>query len=58
VVATLNSIDGRAKSDAAIIPAGAGGAVSVFASNDTDVFWILTAISSRPALPARWLFSR
>jgi hypothetical protein len=37
VVATLNSIDGRIKSNAAIVPAGAGGAISVFATNATDV---------------------
>src|SRR5262249_14628336 len=37
VASTLNSIDGRVKSNAAIVPAGAGGAVSVFASNTTDV---------------------
>jgi hypothetical protein len=37
LVATLNSIDGRIKSNAAIVPAGSGGAVSVFATNDTDV---------------------
>jgi hypothetical protein len=36
-VATLNSIDGRIKSNAAIVPAGAGGAISVYATNDTDV---------------------
>jgi hypothetical protein len=36
-VATLNSIDGRVKSNAAIVPAGANGAVSVFASDTTDV---------------------
>jgi hypothetical protein len=36
LVATLNS-DGRVKSNAAIVPAGTGGAVSVFASNTTDV---------------------
>jgi hypothetical protein len=37
VVSTLNSIDGRIKSNAAIVPAGTGGAVSVFATNTTDV---------------------
>ena len=37
VAATLNSVDGRNKSNAAIIQAGANGAVSVFASNTTDV---------------------
>src|SRR5271157_72760 len=36
-VSTLNSLDGRIKANAAIVPAGAGGAVSVFASNETDV---------------------
>ena len=36
VVSTLNSPDGRIKSNAAIVPAGTGGAVSVFASNATD----------------------
>jgi hypothetical protein len=37
LVATLNSIDGRVKSNAAIVPAGANGAVSVFATDTTDV---------------------
>jgi hypothetical protein len=36
-VATLSSIDGRVISDAAIMPAGTGGAISVFASNTTDL---------------------
>jgi hypothetical protein len=37
LVATLNSIDGRIKSNAAIVPAGANGAISVFATDTTDV---------------------
>ena len=37
VAATLNSLDGRVKSNAAIIPSGIGGAISIFASNSTDV---------------------
>jgi YVTN family beta-propeller protein len=37
VVATLNSLDGRIKADAAIVSGGIGGAVSVFATNTTDV---------------------
>jgi beta-propeller repeat-containing protein len=37
VVATLNSIDGRVRSNAAIVPAGANGALSVFATDTTDV---------------------
>jgi YVTN family beta-propeller protein len=36
-VSTLNSVDGRVKANAAIVPAGAGGAVSVFATGTTDV---------------------
>ena len=37
VAATLNSTDGRIKSNAAIVPAGTNGAISVFASNATNV---------------------
>jgi hypothetical protein len=37
LVATLNSVDGRIKSNAAIVPAGGIGAVSVFATDTTDV---------------------
>jgi len=37
VVATLNSLDGRIKSNAATVPAGANGAISVFATDTTDV---------------------
>lgn len=36
-VSTLNSLDGRVKANAAIVPAGTGGAVSVFATNTTNV---------------------
>jgi len=36
-VSTLNSPDGRIKANAAIVPAGIGGAISIFASNTTDV---------------------
>jgi hypothetical protein len=37
LASTLNSLDGRIKSNAAIVPAGTGGAVSVFATDTTDV---------------------
>ena len=37
VVATLNSLDGRIKADAAIVPAGVGGAISIYATNTTNV---------------------
>lgn len=36
-VSTLNSLDGRIKANAAIIPAGTAQSVSVYASNTTDV---------------------
>ena len=37
LVATLNSVDGRIKSSAAIVPAGGNGAISVFATDTTDL---------------------
>ena len=37
VVSTMNSLDGRIKANAAIVPAGTSGAVSVFVTNTTDV---------------------
>jgi YVTN family beta-propeller protein len=37
LVATLNSLDGRIKANAAIVPAGYQGAVSVYVTNTTDV---------------------
>ncbi len=37
VVTTMNSLDGRIKSDAAIVPAGTNQAVSVYASDTTNV---------------------
>jgi hypothetical protein len=37
VVSTLNSLDGRVKANAAIVPAGTGGAVSVYATDATNV---------------------
>lgn len=36
-VSTLNSFDGRIKANAAIVPAGTAGAVSVFVTDPTDV---------------------
>ena len=36
-VSTVNSMDGRIKANAAILPAGTNGAVSFFATNDTEV---------------------
>ncbi len=37
LASTLNSLDGRIKANAAIVPAGAGGDVSVYATNTTNV---------------------
>src|ERR1019366_765269 len=37
LVAPLNSLDGRIKADAAIVPAGDQGAVSIYVTNTTDV---------------------
>jgi hypothetical protein len=37
LVSTLNSYDGRIKANAAIVPAGTGGAVSVYVTDTTDV---------------------
>jgi hypothetical protein len=38
VVSTMNSFDGTILANAAIVPAGPGGAVNFFASNPTDFF--------------------
>jgi hypothetical protein len=35
----MNSPDGSVKADASILPAGAGGAISAYATNDTDVIF-------------------
>ena len=37
LISTMNSLDGRIKANAAIVPAGTSGAVSVYVSNTTDV---------------------
>jgi hypothetical protein len=37
LVSTLNSVDGRIKANAAIVPAGLAGAVNVFVTNPSDV---------------------
>ncbi len=37
LVATLNSVDGRIKSNAAIVPAGSNGAISIYATDTTQV---------------------
>jgi len=37
LVSTLNSSDGRVKANAAIVPAGAGGAISAYVTDSTDL---------------------
>jgi hypothetical protein len=37
LASTLNSLDGEVKANAAIVPAGSHGDISVYATNDTDV---------------------
>ncbi len=63
LVSTLNSLDGRTKANAAIVPAGVNGAISVFASNATDLvidvngYFVPStdawALSFYPAAPCR-----
>ena len=48
-VSTMNSPDGRTKANAAIIPAGASGAVSVYATATTDVILDIDGYFTAPA---------
>jgi beta-propeller repeat-containing protein len=56
LVATLNSIDGRIKSNAAIVPAGANGAISVFATDTTDVILDINGYFVAGSSPAALAF--
>ena len=49
VVSTLNSPDGRVKANAAIVLAGEGGALSVYASDATDVILDIDGYFQAPA---------
>ena len=63
LASTLNSLDGRVKANAAIVPAGTSGAISAYASDTTDVildingYFTATASSSTltffPLTPCR-----
>ena len=55
VVSTLNSPDGRVKANAAIVPAGVSGAVSVYVSNTTNVILDIDAYFA-PAGPSTYQF--
>ncbi len=48
-ISTLNSVDGRVKANAAIVPAGSQGAVSVFVSNTSDVVLDIDGYFAPPA---------
>jgi uncharacterized repeat protein (TIGR03803 family) len=49
VVSTMNSPDGRTKANAAIVPAGNNGAVSVYVSNTSDVILDIDGYFTAPA---------
>ncbi|MGC1945398.1 MAG: choice-of-anchor tandem repeat GloVer-containing protein, partial [Candidatus Acidiferrales bacterium] len=49
VVSTMNSLDGRIKADAAIVPAGISGAVSVYVTNTTDVLLDINGYFASPS---------
>ncbi len=63
VASLLNSLDGRVKAGAATVPAGTNGAISIFASNDTNVVLDIdgyfvpaatsTALAFHPLTPCR-----
>jgi beta-propeller repeat-containing protein len=56
LVATLNSIDGRVKSNAAIVPDGLNGAISVFATDTTDVILDINGYFVEGSNPAALAF--
>jgi hypothetical protein len=57
VVSTLNSFDGRIKANAAIVPAGTNGAVSLFASDETNVILDINGYFAAPVnAPSGLLF--
>ena len=49
LVSTLNSLDGTILANAAIVPAGTGGAVSFFGANDTDLVVDINGYFAPPA---------
>jgi DNA-binding beta-propeller fold protein YncE len=55
VVSTLNSPDGRVKANAAIVPAGVSGAVSVYVSDTTNVILDIDAYFA-PSGPSSYQF--
>ncbi len=56
VVATLNSLDGRIKANAAIVPAGTNGAISVYATNTTNVILDINGYFAPASPPSTFAF--
>ncbi|HLJ45987.1 MAG TPA: BACON domain-containing carbohydrate-binding protein [Bryobacteraceae bacterium] len=56
VVSTLNSFNGRIVANAAIVPAGTGGAISVFVSDATDVIIDINGYFGPPGAPGAMYF--
>jgi len=55
-VSTLNSFDGRAVANAAIVPAGSSGSISVFVSHASDVIIDINGYFAPPGSPAALYF--
>ncbi len=55
-VSTLNSWDGNVVANAAIVPAGAGGAVSVYVPDATDVILDVNGYFDSPGVPNSYSF--
>ena len=56
VVSTMNSFDGRIKADAVIVGSGAGGGVSFFATDTTDVVVDITGYFVNPSVAGGLVF--
>jgi Beta-propeller repeat len=55
-VATLNALDGGVVGNEAIVPGGTSGAISVFASNDTDLVIDINGYFAAPGNPGAMYF--
>ena len=54
IVSTMNSLDGRIKANAAIVPAGASARSASMSPTPPMSCWTSTATSRQPAAAARW----
>src|SRR5262249_34079038 len=52
LASTLNSIDGRARAVAGIVPAGTGGAICVYSTNDTELVLDINGYFTSATTPA------